>query len=1047
MKNYLFGLIFLLSAYCKAGNIFKNDQTTRASQPPVVKILHPTPSSIIKANDVVNIETEVSDPDGNILAVYLSVDGEILNTLNAPPYNFTWKATEGAVRFQVVAIDNDYERTISTLELNVVKPEFFVKIKNPGNGSTHKTGDVIPFEATVTSAQKVTAVDFFANDQFLSRDTTAPYTANYTCETGRALLKAEAFSAGKKTADSILIKVNDPNTNQLPVMHFANYYNGSIRLEESIVSITANASDPDGSVKMVEFFVNGSFIGSDEKAPYEVNWKARKGPAEITAIATDDKGGKSISAESYNLYIENKPSDRKLVIVQPANGSVYKAGSKVRIEAYHSCLESYSTYTRSRVQFWVNGMNLGTDFDYPYRVDWNAQKGKAVIKAIAHDNFDEVIDSVTIEIDDSNNNINPVVNLIRPEIGSIVDPGKLLTLEAKASDADGSVSHVSFFANEALVGTDSTAPYIFNWTALNGTTEIKVVAQDNKGSLAADSTLIQVISNVAPVIKLTTPADSTVLVSSSSVFIQASASDAVGEIAKAAFYINNKLIGTFLEPPYKRVAEVEKGTSVIKAVVTDDKGLTGTDSLFVFYNPLPDPFEIKIKTPTHFSSTTLGKPVNLFAEVTTVPPAKVDFVEFRLNDSIFLYDSVAPYSVNWTPAMQGFVKLYAFAYGESHTAIDADTFYVKKSDFEVKLIEPNPNTLGSNRLITIEAAASDSDHKIKKVEFFVEGTFIGTDTTLPYTAGWIGKRGKTIIHAIATNELGNTVQDTMYVEIEGDYLLVKLISPENGQEYNAGDNISINARLEEFKVVDYHINNVEFFVNDVSIGIDSKVSKFQPYRKTWVTKKGYALIKAVAWRESTRYVVDSVFIKVNDTVTNIAPVVTITTPVNASTYKPGEKITINATASDPDGTIKFVSFFIDGNFIGNDSIAPYSIGWTTGAPGKVKITAKATDNLTAIGASAPVEIIIESPSELKPVEEENKILIYPNPASDVLMIESDENATVQLLAVDGKTVVLQTQVLGNQKQSWNIGKAAAGSYVVKVYNEHFVSFRKIIISR
>ncbi|HAP60716.1 MAG TPA: hypothetical protein DCR93_14865, partial [Cytophagales bacterium] len=49
------------------------------------------------------------------------------------------------------------------------------------------------------------------------------------------------------------------------------------------VTFTASASDSDGSVSQVEFFVNGASVGVDASAPYSVSWVAS--PAGVVSVS------------------------------------------------------------------------------------------------------------------------------------------------------------------------------------------------------------------------------------------------------------------------------------------------------------------------------------------------------------------------------------------------------------------------------------------------------------------------------------------------------------------------------------------------------------------------------------------------------------------------------------------------------------------------------------------------------------------------------------------------------------------------------------------
>jgi chitinase len=74
----------------------------------------------------------------------------------------------------------------------------------------------------------------------------------------------------------------------------------------AVVTVSANATDPDGTVAQVEFFVNGASIGVDATAPYEVNWTSVVGSASFTARSTDNRGAtRTSSAVVINIADPN----------------------------------------------------------------------------------------------------------------------------------------------------------------------------------------------------------------------------------------------------------------------------------------------------------------------------------------------------------------------------------------------------------------------------------------------------------------------------------------------------------------------------------------------------------------------------------------------------------------------------------------------------------------------------------------------------------------------------------------------------------------------
>ncbi len=84
---------------------------------------------------------------------------------------------------------------------------------------------------------------------------------------------------------------------------------------------------------------------------------------------------------------------------------------------------------------------------------------------------------------------------------------------------------------------------------------------------------------------------------------------------------------------------------------------------------------------------------------------------------------------------------------------------------------------------------------------------------------------------------------------------------------------------------------------------------------------------------------------------NAAPVVSITSPTNNSSFVAGTPLTIEVTAADTDGSVTNVEFLDGATLLGNDSTGPdYSIT-TTLYTGTHLLFARATDNLGAVTLS------------------------------------------------------------------------------------------------
>ena len=97
--------------------------------------------------------------------------------------------------------------------------------------------------------------------------------------------------------------------------------------------------------------------------------------------------------------------------------------------------------------------------------------------------------------------------------------------------------------------------------------------------------------------------------------------------------------------------------------------------------------------------------------------------------------------------------------------------------------------------------------------------------------------------------------------------------------------------------------------------------------------------------------------------TNQPPLVTITSPTKSLTTIAPATITIEATASDSDGSVVRLEFFSDNTKIGESTSLPYSYSWKNVMEGTYTVYAVATDNLNAKTVSETVRVVVEKSSQ------------------------------------------------------------------------------------
>ena len=186
--------------------------------------------------------------------------------------------------------------------------------------------------------------------------------------------------------------------------------------------------------------------------------------------------------------------------------------------------------------------------------------------------------------------------------------------------------------------------------------------------------------------------------------------------------------------------------------------------------------------------------------------------------------------------------------------------------------------------------------------------------------------------------------------------VASIVTPVNNSDFNASADIDITVNTSD---PDGTVSKVEFFNGSTKLGEDLS----SPYEFTWtnVSSGSYNLTAVATDDLGATGTSDNVNIQVLEPGGNQAPEVTITSPGNNSTFTAIANININASASDPDGSITQVEFFNGSNSLGVDQTSPYSISWNNVTAGNYSLTAAATDDQGLITTSEIV-IVTVNPS-------------------------------------------------------------------------------------
>ena len=166
----------------------------------------------------------------------------------------------------------------------------------------------------------------------------------------------------------------------------------------SSITITASASDADGSIGVVEFYSGSTRLGSKSAAPYTFTWSnVAAGTYSLTAIATDNLSMKTTSPAIAVSVTSNKPTANRHPIVKisnPRKGIVYDNLSTITIDAIASDPDGIV----NKVEFYNGMVKLVELTSAPYTYTWkDVAAGSYSITAIATDNLNDTTISTPVE--------------------------------------------------------------------------------------------------------------------------------------------------------------------------------------------------------------------------------------------------------------------------------------------------------------------------------------------------------------------------------------------------------------------------------------------------------------------------------------------------------------------------------------------------------------------------------------------------------------------------------------------------------------------------
>jgi hypothetical protein len=358
-----------------------------------------------------------SSTTNKVLIGQFTTDGEFSFAMNIQ----VGLATGGGVQYYVSSNPTGSELTLPSLTLApnaapTVSVAGTIVSSGAAAGANIINGTAMKFTATAADNVSVTDVKFYDGATLLSTDATAPYEHLYTAVQGSHTITAVATDDQCVTTTSTAYSFTSA-PNQAPVVTVTVPANPTTTVEGNVITFTATATDVDGSVAGVQFYLNNVAVGSvDNSSPYQYTYTAVLGSGQlIKAVATDDLGLTGTSSNTTLNVLANVPASVSMT-GPSASGTYNSYVSAAAAAAVTPTAQSLTpmTFTAtaadsdgtvSSMNFYLNGVLLGagtltsgTTSNGTYSYTWNSLSGTQVITAKATDSNGAETTSATLTV-------------------------------------------------------------------------------------------------------------------------------------------------------------------------------------------------------------------------------------------------------------------------------------------------------------------------------------------------------------------------------------------------------------------------------------------------------------------------------------------------------------------------------------------------------------------------------------------------------------------------------------------------------------------------
>ena len=559
-----------------------------------------------------------------------------------------------------------------------------------------------------------------------------------TVYVGLAATSASAGSLNSATIDNARIIAAVEPVNQSPAVSVISPTTGAVVTLPAQVTIEALASDPENRLLSVDFYVGSTLIARDTAAPYSTLWTVpAAGTYSFAAIAHDADGGSTTSSVVSVTAQAPSPVNQPPSVSLTTGGASFTAPANITLSAAASDPEGQL----ARVEFFSGTTRLAADTAAPYTFDWTGvAAGTYSLTAVAYDTAGASATSAPQTVTVS-------------AAQSVPSPWTAADIGSPALSGSAALSNGSFSVQAG--GWDIwgySDEFHFIYQAVTG--DVEIVAR------------VDTLANVHEFAKAGVMIRAALTGDSINAFAQATGSRGVYLTSRSSTGgMSTAVQGPYVSAPVW-VRVMRRGTTITSHTSVDGNTWTllGSQTLALgttaYVGLAVTSHDVTQRTSASFSNVHVGPPnqnptvsittpaagtsVTLPAQLTIAanasdPENRMLAVDFYAGSTLVARDTTAPYSVLWSVPAAGTHALTAVAHdadgGSTTSSVVTVTAQAANQPPSVSL-STGGTSFTAPASITLNAAASDPEGQLARVEFMAGTTLLATDTTAPYSFTW-----------------------------------------------------------------------------------------------------------------------------------------------------------------------------------------------------------------------------------------------------------------------------------------------------------------------